>query len=42
MFLEYGLKAKYPIKAKTPKSAVYDYYNPELRDESEPVEFNVE
>ena len=40
--LEYGLKAKYPIKAKTPKSAVYDYYNPELRDESEPVEFNVE
>ena len=40
--LEYGLKAKYPIKAKTPKSAVYDYYNPELRDEAEPVEFNVE
>ena len=40
--LEYGLKAKYPIKAKTPKSSVYDYYNPDLRDETEPVEFNVE
>ena len=40
--LEYGLKAKYPIKAKTPKSSVYDYYNPDLRDEAEPVEIRVE
>ena len=40
--LEYGLKAKYPVKAKTPKSSVYDYYNPDLRDETEPVEIRVE
>lgn len=39
--IEYGLKAKYPIKAKTTKSAVYDYYNPDLRDEVEPVEIEV-
>ena len=39
--LEYGLKAKYPIKAKTTKSTVYDYYNPDLRDEVQPVEIEV-
>jgi hypothetical protein len=39
--IEYGLKAKYPIKAKTTKSAVYDYYNPDVRDEVEPVEIEV-
>ncbi|MFH1053552.1 MAG: MG2 domain-containing protein [Candidatus Woesearchaeota archaeon] len=41
MTFEYRLKAKYPIKAKTPKSVVYDYYNPDMRDEEEPVEIIV-
>lgn len=37
----YDLKAKYPIKAKTPKSTVYEYYTPEHRDEAKPVEIEV-
>lgn len=40
--LKYRLKAKFPIKGKTPKSSVYDYYNPEVRQEVEPVEIVVE
>lgn len=40
--LEYKLKAKYPIKAQTPESKVYDYYNPSVEDSEEPVEFIVE
>ncbi len=39
--LEYKLKAKYPIKAKTPESRVYDYYNPSVEDFEEPVEIEV-
>jgi alpha-2-macroglobulin-like protein len=35
--LEYRLKAKFPLKAKTPKSAVYEYYTPDIRSESKPV-----
>ncbi|HVF10703.1 MAG TPA: hypothetical protein VNA16_07870, partial [Abditibacteriaceae bacterium] len=35
--LEYRLKAKFPLKAKTPKSAVYEYYTPNIRSESKPV-----
>ena len=27
--LTYQIKAKYPIKARTPLSKVYPYYNPE-------------
>jgi uncharacterized protein YfaS (alpha-2-macroglobulin family) len=34
--IKYQLLAKYPLKAKTPKSAVYEYYNPEVRVEAEP------
>jgi hypothetical protein len=37
----YRLKPKYPIKAKTPKSLVYDYYNPGIKDEVKPVEMEV-
>lgn len=33
----YRLKAKFPVKAKTPVSTVYEYYKPESRDEAEPV-----
>jgi uncharacterized protein YfaS (alpha-2-macroglobulin family) len=33
----FRMKAKFPIKAKTPASNAYDYYNPDLRGESAPV-----
>lgn len=32
----YHLKAKYPLKAKTPKSSAYEYYSPDVRAESKP------
>ena len=37
----YRLKAKYPLRAKTPRSVVYQYYNPEIRDVAAPVELTV-
>ena len=37
----YQLKAKFPVKVKTPPSAVYQYYEPALRDEAAPVELTV-
>jgi len=37
----YRLRAKFPIKAKTPKSTVYEYYNPENRADAVPVEIEV-
>jgi len=33
----YRLRARYPLKAKTPASTAYDYYNPETRGEKAPV-----
>jgi len=39
--IKYQLLAKYPLKAKTPKSATYEYYNPEIRAEAEPVQLVV-
>lgn len=33
----YRLQARYPIKAKTPASTAYDYYNPETSGEKAPV-----
>jgi len=38
---DYRMKAKFPIKARAPKSTVYRYYNPEIRAESPPVEMVV-
>ncbi|NPV48472.1 MAG: hypothetical protein HPY69_16150 [Armatimonadetes bacterium] len=38
----YRLKAKYPLKAQTPKSTVYEYYNPDRRAEATPVSITVE
>ena len=38
----YELKAKFPVKAKTPKSVAYQYYEPEIRAEAQPVEIRVE
>jgi len=34
----YHMKARFPIRAKTPKSVIYEYYNPEVRDVAPPVE----
>jgi len=39
---KYSLKAKFPIKAKTRLSRVYEYYNPEIESFAEPVEIVVE
>jgi uncharacterized protein YfaS (alpha-2-macroglobulin family) len=37
----YRLEAKYPIRAKAPASTIYEYYNPEIKGTSEPVEMHV-
>ena len=39
--LKYQLLAKYPLKAKTPKSVAYEYYNPKARGEAQPVQLTV-
>jgi hypothetical protein len=39
---EYTLKPKYPIKAQTPATAVYEYYTPKNRGTAKPVEITVE
>ncbi len=33
----YRLRAKFPVKAATPASRVYRYYNPEIEATSQPV-----
>ena len=38
----YRLKAKFPIRARTPKSTAYLYYNPEINDVAPPVNMIVE
>lgn len=37
----YRLRAKYPLRAQTPKSRVYEYYNTDRRAEAPPVELVV-
>ncbi|MCK4233117.1 type II secretion system protein GspG [candidate division WOR-3 bacterium] len=39
--LSYRVKAKFPIKAKTPTSKVYKYYEPEVETFAEPVDIVV-
>ncbi|MBN1974943.1 MAG: hypothetical protein JW787_14980 [Sedimentisphaerales bacterium] len=39
--IDYQLLAKYPLKAKTPKSVAYEYYNPDIRVEYAPIELEV-
>lgn len=39
---EYGLKPKYPIKAKTPATVAYEYYTPTSRATAAPAELTVE
>ncbi len=38
---QYGLKAKHPVKVKTPRSRVYEYYQPEVKAEARPVQLTV-
>ena len=38
---DYHMRAKFPIKARVPKSSVYRYYNPEVRADSPPVDMVV-
>jgi len=40
--LQYRLKAKFPIKAKTPDSTAYEYYNPDHRGIAKPIELRVD
>ena len=37
----YRLRAKFPMKAATPASRVYRYYNPEIEATAEPVSLEV-
>ncbi|MBN2494307.1 MAG: hypothetical protein JXR96_06950 [Deltaproteobacteria bacterium] len=37
----YPMRAKYPIRGSCPESAVWAYYNPDVRDFSGPVDFEV-
>lgn len=39
--LQYRLRAKYPIRARTFQSRVYEYYDPEVSSIARPVEFEV-
>ncbi len=38
---DYRLRAKYPLRVRTPPSAVYEYYQPRNRAESKPVVLQV-
>jgi len=38
---QYGLRAKHPVKVKTPRSRVYEYYQPEVKAEAKPVQLTV-
>ena len=38
---QYRLRAKFPIRAMTPQSRVYEYYNPKVEDVARPVEMEV-
>ncbi|MFP4499089.1 MAG: ankyrin repeat domain-containing protein [Vulcanimicrobiota bacterium] len=38
---KYRLKARYPLRAKTPESKAYQYYNPGVEDKAQPVTLDV-
>ena len=39
---QYGLRAKFPLRAQTPSSRVYEYYNPENEGTASPQAILVE
>ena len=40
--MKYRLKAKFPIRAKTPRSVAYEYYNPKNQAVAAPVSLTVQ
>jgi len=38
----YKIQARFPLRAKTPKSKVYEYYNPEVSGTAQPEELEVQ
>jgi uncharacterized protein YfaS (alpha-2-macroglobulin family) len=38
---KYRMRARHPLRVRTPPSQVYQYYEPEVRDEAPPVELVV-
>jgi uncharacterized protein YfaS (alpha-2-macroglobulin family) len=38
---QYMLKAKFPVRAKTPPSSAYQYYEPEIRADAAPVSLTI-
>ncbi|MCP4157495.1 MAG: hypothetical protein GY757_57830, partial [bacterium] len=41
LIFDYSLRAKYPVKVQAPSTKVYQYYEPEVRDETGPVGLTV-
>jgi A-macroglobulin receptor binding domain len=41
ILLRFLLRAKYPIRARTFQSRVYEYYNPEVNSIARPIQFEV-
>ena len=39
--MHYRLRAKYPIRAKTFQSRVYEYYDPDVSSVARPVQLEV-
>ena len=39
--LHYRLRAKYPVRAKTFSSRVYEYYDPDVRSVARPVPLEI-
>jgi hypothetical protein len=37
----YSLRAKYPLRVQSPPSAAYEYYQPQNRAQTQPVELQV-
>jgi hypothetical protein len=37
----FGLRAKFPVRAQTFASRVYEYYNPTVEDKAKPVELTI-
>ena len=41
MTLRFRLRAKYPVRARTFKSRVYEYYDPEIASVARPIQLEV-
>jgi uncharacterized protein YfaS (alpha-2-macroglobulin family) len=38
---DYRVKARFPVKAKTPATTAYEYYNPDNRAETQPADITI-